>query len=267
MAIDAIRARQTLAADMGMGSACSFAEVGCADNSSGNSEQQEAIAAAGPMHARGQTAAEEATDESLYEALRQSEGEALQQEQSQIQEAVLLSKLVKDSLLKGLKDPMENSMDDMSLVLLSFQRFPKEFCLALLGSPLAAHLVAKGVKTQPSWAFPRLVLAHGVDEHSVTEDRGWWHVCVRAIDEDVVQAIRLALHPEVRPLMKDRFVVPIGDSLFDASSAQDSSGEATGTYVSVCPGPSWRELTIKNTFLDAPKESASSVSRARSAPP
>jgi len=195
--------------------------------------------------------------------IAESEGEALQQEQRQLQEALLRSKLTDSQPRAG-----ENTTDAMRLVLLSFQRFPKELREALLSSPLAARLVAGGVELMPAWACRRLVLAHGVMEDSINEDRERdWHVAVRVVDEDVVQAIRLSVNPKVRPPMKDRFVVPAGASLFDVGSASSLTGQVVDLSHTIGPGSDWRELAIKNTFLCAPRESAISHARAKSAPP
>merc|ERR1712008_51582 len=163
---------------------------------------------------------------------------------------------------------VEENQDGMRLVLLSFQRFPKELRETLFSSPLAAWLSAGGVELLPAWACGRLVLAHGVTEDSINEDRERdWHVAVRVVDEDVVQAIRLGVNPRVRPPMKDRFVVPAGASLFDVGSASSLTGHVIGSSHTLGPVSDWRELAIKNTFLCAQKESVISHARAKSAPP
>lgn len=209
---------------------------------------------------------EEATEEGLDKALRESECEAEQQEQRQLLEAQIESILLSKSTDSPPRSA-ENAQDVMSLVLLSFTRFPKDFRDALLTSPLALRLLAEGVELQPPWACPRLVLAQGVTKDSICEDREWWNAVVRAIDEDAVHEIRLTLNPDIRPRVKDRFVVPTGESLFDIGSSSNAVGEVNWKSPSFCPSTELGKLMVKNTFLDGPAERASSCTRAASAPP
>jgi hypothetical protein len=236
-------------------------DIDATENGTGQGEPRDAPAIAGTADVRDQTMVDESAEEALHAALRQSNDDILLQEQSQLQDAILRSNL------KDLPPPsVKDNVDEQSLVLLSFQRFPQEFRAALLSSSLATWLLSEGVELQPAWACPRLVLARDVSEESITEDREWWNVAVWSINEDVVHAIRLKMDPAIRPRMKDRFVVPNGASLFDVGSAS-SSNRHTALSHAFCGPSDWRELIIKNTFLDAPRESASSTARSKSAPP
>jgi len=215
-----------------------------------------------------QAAAEDETDEGLEAALCQSEAEVLYHEQGQLHEALLRSKL--DSVQQKASPPImvEKTADDASrLVLLSFTRFPKEFRGALLASQLAARLNVQGIDLEPPWACTRLVLGHDIHEHQVSEARELWHVVVRAADEDEVHAIRLALDPKTRPRVKNRFLVPVGISLFDVESEWNPISGVWQTSGSVHPGTDWRELAIVNTFLHAPTRASTVPLRAKSAPP
>jgi len=210
--------------------------------------------------------AEEETEEGLDTALRASEDDAERQYHRQLQEAQLESILLSKSTHTPPRSA-ESDQDGMSLVLLLFTHFPKEFRNALLNSPLALRLSSEGVELQPPFACPRLVLAEGVTEDSICEDRGWWNVAVRAIDEDAVQEIRLTLCPDKRPRVKDRFVVPTGVSLFDIDSSLNAMGKVDGESLSFCPSTELGKLIIKNTFFDGLAGSPSSSTRAASAPP
>merc|ERR1712192_214470 len=152
--------------------------------------------------------AEEETEEGLDTALRASEDDAERQYHRQLQEAQLESILLSKSTHTPLRSA-ESDQDGMSLVLLLFTHFPKEFRNALLNSPLALRLSSEGVELQPPFACPRLVLAEGVN---------------------------------------DRFVVPTGVSLFDIDSSLNAMGKVDGESLSFCPSTELGKLIIKNTF-------------------
>merc|ERR1711879_241291 len=114
------------------------------------------------------------------------------------------------------------------LILLGFTRCPKEMRCALLGSPLAAEMLGKGVELEPEWAEGRLILAQGVTAAAVSEAREMWHVAVRTVDEDKVHAIlKQSLPCKIRPKLKGsdgRLLMPEGTSLFGDVSEGSISG-------------------------------------------
>jgi len=99
----------------------------------------------------------------------------------------------------------------------------------------------------------------------LSEAREWWNVAVLAVDEDDIHSIRLSLDREVRPRLKDRFVVPAGASLFDVESTSHITAEADLRSRAFCSEVSWHELRIANTFLHTPKKAV--PTRAKSTPP
>ena len=150
--------------------------------------------------------AAENTDLALEQALWQSEEYAVQQEQSELTEALLRSKC-QISHASHCEDNETTGLEDR-LVLLSFTRFPKEFRDALL----ASQLEDQGADLEPNWATPALILALGVTEHDVSEACALWHLAVHVRDEDEVHEIRLRFCSKARPRVKGRFLVPVRKS-------------------------------------------------------
>merc|ERR1740121_1606418 len=169
------------------------------------------------------------TEVQLYEAIVQSEQDALQQEQAHVHEAILLSKLkdLPPKLLETCADRRDR------LVLLTFTRCPQELRQALLASELAAELVNDGVELEPEYAGGRLVLAEGVTATILSEAREPWHVVVCVADEErVYAAIKHGLRSQSRPKLKGiggRILIPGDDSWFnDASKESEESSSAGG---------------------------------------
>jgi len=201
----------------------------------------------------------EDTDVGLDKALQESEMEVILKEQEDLHEAMLRSKI--DSQQSSLPKPAPTCADlDHRLVLLCFQRCPKELHQCLIESRLALQLVAEGVQLQPNWADGRLVLAKGVTEAALSEAREPWHVAVEAShEEEILVTLRERLGRQ-RPRLSEsgRFLVPQDLSLFDGSSASEHE-EHTEDYE--CE---WILEPVKRTFLhygiaEAPARSSASA--------
>jgi len=237
--------------------------VGCEENVS-------EAAGAGRGHKR-QAATEmpdpsldDETNEDLDAALCESEEEALRHEQAQLHEAILRSKT------DGAGRPGSIACTDnrSGLLLLTFTRYPKELRQALLSSPLAAEMSARGVDLEPDFAAGRLILAEGVTAAAVSEAREFWHVAVHTDHEvELYVTLRQSLPCAIRPKLKGRdgrFLVPEDASLFGDASEQLALGysPSAGPHL----GDDWQNLQVRYTFLHMPVNPVGSPRTTVSAP-
>jgi len=185
-----------------------------------------------------------------------------------LQDTILRSKT---TCVTGIGSPEHaaSSIDpDDSLVLLCFNRRPKELLEALLESPLAARVVAAGGNLKPEWAGGRLILAEGVTEAAISDAREAWHVAVRATDESEVDATLRSMLGRDRPRVKasdGRILVPHGTSLCHLSTS-GADGEPQSSD-GPCLASDWAGLMlIRRTFIDVPTQVAAPPRASASAP-
>jgi len=192
------------------------------------------------------------TDPQLDAVLSASEQEVLLLYQQHLQETILKSKADCMSGTGSLEHTASTVVADDRLVLLSFNRRPKELFDALLTSPLALRIIAAGEELHPKWAGGKLILAEGVTEAAVSEAREAWHVAVRAADEGAVDATLRSVLGRERPRVKaldGRILVPQGTSLFQVSIPSVAGGARSrcGTGLT----SDWADLVlIRRTFID-----------------
>jgi hypothetical protein len=187
------------------------------------------------------------TDPQLDEVLSESAREALLQHQQDLQETILRSKADCMNSVSLLEDAGSSTVPDNRLVLLCYQRRPREFFEALLTSPLAARVMAASGALQPKWAGGKLILAEGVTEASVSEVREDWHVAVRSADEGEIEATLRAVLGRQRPRVKasgGRVLVPQGTSLFQLSNSSSDGPGFAGDWADL--------VVIRRTFIDIP---------------
>lgn len=195
------------------------------------------------------------TDPQLDAVFSESEREVLLQHQQHLQETLLRSKADCATYIGPVEHASCTTAPEDRLVLLCFNRRPKELFEALLASPLAARVMAAGGEPHPKWAGGKLILAEGVTEDSISEAREAWHVAVRASDEGELDTTLRSIFGRERPRVKvtdGRILVPQGSSLFQLSNCS-----STGDVYSDGPGfaGDWADVTW-NTFIHFPSKVA-----------